>query len=88
MNSKTNQFENQMMKENTGAFKDLFKAKRNGQSSVLSSPDNFEITTQYLYYRQEILAQSIGGLNIYQVTLTKRREAGSIKHKKKTVIYI
>ena len=30
----------------------------------------------------------MGGLNIYQITLTKRREAGSIKHKKKKIIYI
>jgi predicted deacylase len=30
----------------------------------------------------------MGGLNVYQVTIAKRREAGSIKHKKKHVIYI
>jgi murein tripeptide amidase MpaA len=30
----------------------------------------------------------MGGLNVYQLTITKRREAGSIRHKKKHVIYI
>ena len=30
----------------------------------------------------------MGGLNIYQLTITKKREAGSIKHKKKKIIYI
>jgi len=30
----------------------------------------------------------MGGLNIYQITITGRREAGSIRHKKKKCIYI
>lgn len=41
-----------------------------------------------MLYRQEAIAQSIGGLNIYQITITKSREAGSIRHRKKSVIYI
>lgn len=49
---------------------------------------NFEITTKYLLYRQEAIAQSIGGLNIYQITITKRREAGSLKHRRKSCMYI
>ena len=30
----------------------------------------------------------MGGMNIYQITITKRKDAGSINHKKKTLMYI
>ena len=53
--------------------------KNGGRNNGLS----FEITNSKIQYRQEIIGQSIGGLNIYQITLTKRKEAGSIKHRKK-----
>ena len=47
-----------------------------------------EIHTKYLYYKQEIVSQSVGGLNIYQITLTKRQgQAPHNKpyHKKKSI---
>ena len=51
------------------------------------SANNFEITNKTIKYRQEVLGQSICGLNLYQLTLTKRKDL-SMKHKTKTVIYI
>lgn len=44
-----------------------------------------EITTDYLYYKQEVVSQSVGGLNVYQLTLTKRR---GISSQNKKCIYI
>ena len=75
-------------------IKDLFGVGNLGiieeqsESTQIKEAKNFEVLNSYLHYRQEILAQSMGGLNIYQITMTKRREAGSIKHKKKKIIYI
>ena len=47
-----------------------------------------EIHTEYLYYKQEIVSQSVGGLNIYQITMTKRKGQASNNrpyHKKKCI---
>lgn len=46
-----------------------------------------EIMNKNLHFRQEIVGQSMGGLNIYQLTITKRREQ-SMKHKRKACIYL
>jgi murein tripeptide amidase MpaA len=45
-----------------------------------------ECATDYLHYRKETISQSVGGLSLFQITLTKRK-ALSTNHNKK-VIYI
>lgn len=35
------------------------------EGETIEQAKNFEITNKYLLYRQEVLAQSMGGLNIY-----------------------
>lgn len=54
----------------------LKKFGQNGDKS-------FEITNKMIHFRQEVIAQSIGGLDVFQITITKTRVAGSIKHKNK-----
>ena len=48
---------------------------------------SFDIFNKQIHYRQEVLGQSICGLNIYQISITKRKEI-SIKYKRKKLIYI
>jgi len=35
------------------------------ETDLLEKDQNFEITTKYLVYRQEVIAQSLGGQNVY-----------------------
>ena len=63
------------------------KTKATKGQSYTARDLNFEIVNKFLHYRQEVVGQSMCGLNLYQLTITKRREH-SIKHKKKAVIYI
>ncbi|CDW76366.1 zinc carboxypeptidase family protein [Stylonychia lemnae] len=50
--------------------------------------DEFEIKSGNLLYKQEIMAYSVGGLPIYQLTVTARCSQGQLKYKKRKVIYI
>ena len=87
MTFKTNKFEVNFIKDQNqggGKLKDHFWNAGNDDDETR----NFEITNRKIHYRQEVIAQSMGGLNIYQVTITGRREAGSIRHKRKKCIYI
>jgi hypothetical protein len=91
MNFKSSKFETEFVKEGAGGnknLKELFHEAAQKELPTVQEQNNFEITNDYLQYRQEVIAQSMGGLNIYQLTLTKRRGAGSIPHKRKQVIYI
>lgn len=63
------------------------KTKATKSETCTAHDLNFEIVNKFLHYRQEVVGQSMCGLNLYQLTITKRREH-SIKHKKKAVIYI
>jgi len=63
------------------------RTKPQSNSNCSSHDLNFEIINKFIHFRQEVVGQSMCGLNLYQLTLTKRREL-SIKHKKKAVIYI
>jgi len=47
-----------------------------------------KIFTDYLYYKQEIISQSVGGLNVYQITLTKRKGSNCVPDHKKKCMYI
>lgn len=47
-----------------------------------------KILTDYLYYKQEIISQSVGGLNVYQITLTKRKGSNCVPDHKKKCMYI
>ena len=48
------------MKKKEKSLKEMFEKEKQS-----SEQNNFEITTKYLLYKQEVIAQSIGGLNIY-----------------------
>ena len=47
-----------------------------------------EIQTDFLLYRKEVISQSVGGLNIYQITLTKRKCPNSKPYHKRKCMYI
>ena len=47
-----------------------------------------EIQTEYLYYKQEVASKSVAGLNIHQLTLTKRKGAQGVPFHKRKVMYI
>ena len=47
-----------------------------------------EIHTDYLYYKQEIVSQSVGGLNVYQMTITKRKGPNCLPYHKKKCMYV
>ena len=40
---------------------------------------NFEIINENIIYRQEVIAQSIGGLNIYQQSFTSAQNYRNVK---------
>eukprot|EP00347_Sterkiella_histriomuscorum_P024428 403331151 len=50
--------------------------------------EEYEIKSGNLLYKQEIIAYSVGGLPIYQITITNRCLQGQIKYKKRKVLYI
>ena len=63
MTFKTNKFEVNFIKDQNqggGKLKDFFW---NGEKE--DDTKNFEITNRKIHYRQEVIAQSMGGLNIY-----------------------
>jgi hypothetical protein len=43
----------------------------------------FDLTSDQLFYRQEVIAQTLGGLNVFQVTITKRPNAGGLSNNQK-----
>ena len=67
LNLKSNKFENQFLNNAKCGMNELINSRGDVNDS-----QNFEILTKYLIYRQEVIAQSIGGQNIYQVTITKK----------------
>jgi hypothetical protein len=40
---------------------------------------NFEIINDSIIFRQEVIGQSIGGLNLYQLTFTSTQWARNVK---------
>ena len=61
----------------------LLREKKQFRSTKL-----FEIHTDYLYYKQEIVSQSVGGLSVYQITLTKRKGPNCVPYHRKKCMYI
>lgn len=53
-----------------------------------SYDETVEISTNYLLFKQSIIAKSLGGLNIYCLSFTKKREVGAIPTIKKNCIYL
>ena len=43
-------------------------------NKVFAQSENFEISNGNFIYRQEVIGQSMGGLNIYELTLTSKSE--------------
>ena len=74
------------MKLNQDFSKLTYDHEKNASRNQMRD-QNFEIINKFIHYRQEVIGQSICGLNIYQMTLTKRKEI-SMRHKKKKVIFI
>ena len=68
-NNAMGQFEMKLLKANKAS--DVSQEEVN--QIVKGGCKLLEIHTEYLYYKQEIVSQSVGGLNIYQVTMTKRK---------------
>ena len=68
MNFKTSKFEQEFIRDQAKGnnnLKDLFWNEAAKNELPLSQQHNFEITNDYLQYRQEVIAQSMGGLNIF-----------------------
>ena len=72
----------------------LLKADEETESPLLREKKQFrstkllEIHTDYLYYKQEIVSQSVGGLSVYQITLTKRKGPNCVPYHRKKCMYI
>ena len=77
------QFEIQLLKADEETASPLIKQLKRPQNCKL-----LEIHTDYLYYKQEIVSQSVGGLNIYQITLTKRKGPNCLPFHRKKCMYI
>ena len=85
-----NQFERKFFEGQNDDNRDMSQFKNNQKNLEKRNKfrdQNFDIHLKTLLYRQEVIGQSICGLNIYQLTLTKKKEF-SIKYKKKKVMYI
>ena len=48
-------------------------------ATTAANDQNFEIIVDNLIYRQEVIGQSIGGLNIYQLSFTSSRSTRNAK---------
>lgn len=57
---KMSQFEISLLKADEEQSSPVIKSK-----SIFTGPKLLEIHTDYLYYKQEIVSQSVGGLNVY-----------------------
>ena len=72
----------------------MLKADEEKDSPVIKQSNFFrgtkllEIHTDYLYYKQETISQSAGGLNVYQITLTKRKGPNCLPYHRKKCMYI
>ena len=72
----------------------LIKADEEKESPLIKPRDHvravklLEIHTDYLYYKQEIVSQSVGGLDLYQITLTKRKGPNCVSYHRKKCMYI
>ena len=57
-------------------------------NKVLQAREKAKITieTDFLHYQQEVVAVTVGGLNVYEIALTKRHSA--IPYSKKKCMYI
>ena len=80
---KMSQFEIQLLKADEEVESPLIRARKAFRGTKL-----LEIHTDYLYYKQEIVSQSMGGLSVYQITLTKRKGQNCIPYHKKKCMYI
>ena len=75
MNQTVNTFENKIMgdqqnNEDQNNIKKYMLSDMTGDEALQrfgqsNSELNFEITNKHIHYRQEVIGQSIGGLNIY-----------------------
>ena len=73
MNQAVNTFENKIMEkggEDQNNIKKYMLSDMKGPDALQqfgqdNSEQNFEITNKLIHYRQEVIGQSIGGLNIY-----------------------
>ena len=77
------QFEIQLLKADEETASPLIKQIKKPMNVKL-----LEIHTDYLYDKQEIVSQSLAGLNIYQITLTKRKGQNCLPFHRKKCMYI
>lgn len=59
-----------------------------GALSELFGISSFEIKTEKILYRQEIIGQSMGNMPLIQLTITKRFKPYSIPIRKRKVLFI
>ena len=63
-------------------LKKFMEDKEDSEEDEQTNDPSFEILNDKILYRQEVIGQSMCGLKIYQITITKRKE-NSIKFRKK-----
>jgi len=76
-------FEIQLLKADEETESPLIKPVKRSKNYKL-----LEIHTDYLYYKQEIVGQSVGSLNVFQITLTKRKGPNCLPFHKKKCMYV
>ena len=84
-----------MLKDRISDFEmKLLKAEVEKEASIITQESKkgqqklIEIQNDFLLYRKEVISQSVGGLNIYQLTLTKRKCPNSKPYHKRKCMYI